>query len=212
MHFSTHVFILPGPLDPSAAKPLVDAAMAPYDESLEVEQITEDGETWWTNPDSFWDWYQIGGRWKGAFVSDYDPDKDPAHQETCRQCGGTGTRPNGLAEFGQDWFDRCNGCNGCNGTGQSVKWPTEWGPHDNDVITVEQLLVLIDAGHEQAVPYYAVIGDTFFETGGGWSKDEAERERLATAARGAYRETINEAIKAGTIGFDYRVVIVDCHS
>jgi len=29
---------------------------------------TEDGESWWTNPDALWDWYQIGGRWAGSLI------------------------------------------------------------------------------------------------------------------------------------------------
>jgi hypothetical protein len=74
-------------------KQQVQAILAPYGENLEVEQKTEDGETWWTNPNGWWDWWQIGGRWKGAHAEGYDPYSDPEQVETCDICGGTGDRP-----------------------------------------------------------------------------------------------------------------------
>lgn len=42
--------------------------LAPFDEDLEAEPYkNEDGETTTYNPNSKWDWYQIGGRWSGYF-------------------------------------------------------------------------------------------------------------------------------------------------
>lgn len=63
MHFFTLVVMPPGSNHDHDVEAYVDRAMAPFSEHLEVEEVTEDGETYWTNPDSFWDWYQIGGRW-----------------------------------------------------------------------------------------------------------------------------------------------------
>lgn len=37
--------------------------LQPFDENLEVQKYVEDGEEYWENPNSKWDWYQIGGRW-----------------------------------------------------------------------------------------------------------------------------------------------------
>jgi hypothetical protein len=99
----------------------VEAAMGPHEEN-----------------GGFWDWYQIGGRWTGTFDG-YEPEKDPANIETCSLCAGTGTRPNGLKEFGQAWFDACHGCNGCDGTGKKATWPTQWKRHAGDVIPVSKL-------------------------------------------------------------------------
>lgn len=87
MHFFTLVVLPP----PNGSEPDIDgavaAAMAPYDESLEIEQVTEDGETYWTNPQSFWDWWQIGGRWTG-------------HLDGCNGCNGTGERTTWPTEWG----------------------------------------------------------------------------------------------------------------
>jgi len=47
--------------------------MKPYDEN------TNDSEN------AFWDWYQIGGRWKGVHDPKYSQENDPEHK-----CHGTG--------------------------------------------------------------------------------------------------------------------------
>lgn len=42
--------------------------MAPYDEGLAVEPYQgEDGEETTWNPQGYWDWYCVGGRWSGYF-------------------------------------------------------------------------------------------------------------------------------------------------
>jgi len=90
----------------------VEAAMGPHE-----------------NDGGFWDFYQIGGRWTGAFDG-YDPEKDPANIKVCALCAGSGTRTD---------MTVANGCNGCNGTGKAVEWPTQWKRHDGDVIPVSEL-------------------------------------------------------------------------
>lgn len=47
---------------------------------------------YYSNPNSFWDWWQTGGRYSGAKFPDYDPVKDKRNHEACRICGGTGYR------------------------------------------------------------------------------------------------------------------------
>jgi len=156
MHYHAEVWI------PSEyfTNELVTRALAPYDENLEIEQVEEDGETWWTNPDGFWDWWQIGGRWRGAHVPDYDAEKDESLYQTCEQCGGTGDRPewvtyeldtNGesVRRFTSAQAEHCNGCNGCKGTGKEMKWPTQWPPHPKDVIPVSEI--------EDSLTCYALI-------------------------------------------------------
>jgi hypothetical protein len=93
--------------------------MAPFDENGE-----------WFAEGSRWDWWQVGGRWSGFFLPNYDPEKDPANIETCDTCGGTGLRHDsiGLAAREQDPTYTCNGCQG---KGKKVKWPTEWQTRGN---------------------------------------------------------------------------------
>jgi len=141
MHYHAEVWIK----DKENVEAEILRIMAPYDETLEVEQYTDEGDTYWINPSGFWDWYQIGGRWKGTHVPGYKPSEDPDHLKTCDLCLGSGDRPGwvyyeeGERHFKDDWAEKCNGCNGCKGTGQSVKWPTDWDPHELDVIPVSQI-------------------------------------------------------------------------
>ena len=46
----------------------LEQMLAPYDEELEVEQFTEDGETYWRNPNAKWDWWTVGGRWSDRLL------------------------------------------------------------------------------------------------------------------------------------------------
>lgn len=77
----------------------------------------------------------------------FNEEEWPSEIATCYLCSGTGERPGGREQFGDEWYAGCNGCNGCNGTGESVvtggegwyrhhitKWGTKWdanfgGPH-----------------------------------------------------------------------------------
>lgn len=80
MHASCLVIVPAG----HDAESTVEKLMAPHDENLEIERYTEDGETYWRNPDGFWDWYRIGGRWDGHFLGlerlddTGDPERDDA--------------------------------------------------------------------------------------------------------------------------------------
>lgn len=81
------------------------------------------------NGTGVWDWYVIGGRWTGTLTG-YDPEADPANNEKCDTCGGTGKRTDEVAEANPSLKERCNGCGG---KGHRVKWPTEWKPHAGDI-------------------------------------------------------------------------------
>ncbi|UGY15215.1 zinc finger-like domain-containing protein [Bradyrhizobium septentrionale] len=71
-----------------------------------------------TNPNRKWDWWAVGGRWSGMLAAPgYDPEKDPANQETCTLCGGSGKRTFRAEEIV---------CNKCDGRGTAVKWPSSW--------------------------------------------------------------------------------------
>jgi len=135
------------------------AAEAEYGEG----GLTEREGRWYdrTNPNAKWDWWQVGGRWTGMLVPDYDPNKDPDNIQTCELCGGRGLRyelvklKNEEAKFEalknelitlQKENDSTNPrylevvremrdilkCNGCDGKGKRVKWPTGWKPIPGD--------------------------------------------------------------------------------
>lgn len=163
MHFVTFV-VVPRDTTRENAEEAVEIMMAPYDENLDVEpyrddvepkeieyyddvQIDENGQAYRMatyNPNGVWDWWQVGGRWTG-YLTDYDPEKDPANQETCNLCDGTGNRTDAAAnewrakgEHG--WEPGKRYCNGCDGKGTRVAWPTQWGPHEGDVVAIERFL------------------------------------------------------------------------
>lgn len=130
----------------------LEKIMKPYNENLEVEKVTnEDGYTYWDNPKSFWDWWQIGGRWTGIH-DDYDPEKDPENIEVCYICGGTGKRMDklGVIERIKNPSYTCNGCghyvletetwaHGEYGPGKCLKWPTNWKQYKGDIIPVSKI-------------------------------------------------------------------------
>lgn len=127
--------------------------------------------------EGFWDWYQIGGRWKGVHAPDYDPEKDESHLVTCEICNGTGDRPgwvhyeNGERKFADSWAEDMNGCNSCRGKGQRMTWPTQWQPHDQDVCPVAELpegltcgtLIVGDQLYQQEVWTGHAFEDTDFD-------------------------------------------------
>jgi hypothetical protein len=43
--------------------------LAPYEEELQVEQVTEGDETYWHNPNAKWDWWVVGGRWDARLLT-----------------------------------------------------------------------------------------------------------------------------------------------
>lgn len=83
-----------------------------------------------TNPNSKWDWWQIGGRYSGRLAPGYNPELDPANIETCLLCEGSGMRndPLGVAHR---LTDPSYTCNGCGGKGRSPKWPSQWADVGN---------------------------------------------------------------------------------
>lgn len=82
-----------------------------------------------SNPKGQWDWYEIGGRWTGDFVEDYDPYKDPDNLETCFLCRGTGKRDDQLGAA-ERLKDPEYTCNGCDGKGKSLKHQLKRFPGD----------------------------------------------------------------------------------
>jgi hypothetical protein len=119
-----------------------------YQDCIEdPENIGEDGSIFSTsNPNGFWDYYQIGG-WYTGIHDNYDPIKDPENFETCFLCHGTGFRIDDAGRLArkEDPTYTCNGCGEYDienhkwtlskdrKPGISVKYPTNWVKHDGDV-------------------------------------------------------------------------------
>lgn len=104
------------------------------------------------NPQGYWDYWQIGGRWTGR-LDKYDPTKDEANIQTCDLCKGTGKRTDDVGNAARS-KDPNYTCNGCDGTGKHVKWPTSWAKHAGDLQPVSKLV-----GQKDLVPYSMILPD-----------------------------------------------------
>lgn len=202
MHYRTLVLV-PGQGDVDA---LVSEAMAPYDENRPVELVTEDGDTFWHNPHSFWDGWQIGGRYTGLF-SGYDPQQDPGLVEVCFVCSGTGVRDDeiGRAARAENPDYRCNGCDG---SGERQMWPTEWPRRDDDVMPAAVAVAALRAD-DRLRPFTFVVH-------GGEDASHLEDDGSSTDLDrpGAMVHLIASTVAARlAAGFaDDRIVVVDYHS
>ncbi|MDX1934004.1 MAG: hypothetical protein SFU56_15495 [Capsulimonadales bacterium] len=137
------------------------------------------------NPESKWDWWQIGGRFTGFWVADYDPEKDPRNQEPCYNCNGPNAR-----------YEQAS-CLTCNGEGILPKWPTQWRPFENDILPVSEII-------SKAITYALVTPD------GKWFEREPDiyDDELYDAAY----ETWEAEYRRLLAGYgDFIAVIVDCH-
>ena len=138
----------------------------------------------WRNPRGRWDFYQIGGRWTGA-LDGYNPDDDPANQEQCRACNGSGYRDE-------------EPCSACEGAGRSVVWPTRWKPHSGDVQNASVAL------HKGFIPYSLVSNDAQWFCSEVWSNRDRRFLPTIDDWEGFVRECL--ATHKG------RVAVVDYHS
>lgn len=75
-HFTVTVVVPPGrATDSGALNAYLDEVLERYSEHREVEPYTtEDGGKSTYNPESKWDWWVIGGRWRGAYLPKRDAD------------------------------------------------------------------------------------------------------------------------------------------
>lgn len=172
----------------------VSRLLAPYDEN---QVAFADG--------SRWDWWVIGGRFSGL-LDGYDPTQDPVNIKICDLCSGTGERPGGREQFGDAWHEWCNGCNGCHGTGQTLKFASQWRPHDGDRMPARDL-----SFDDERVPHAVVTPDGRWhenERMGWWGQtipnergDEPAPEDMWAAAVTALVEQHPDAI----------AYVVDCH-
>lgn len=149
------------------------------------------------NPDSQWDWYEIGGRWTGK-LTDYDPEKDPRNIESCQWCGGTGKRNDKLGREARK-ADPKYTCNGCDGKGKKVKWPTEWAKYAGDIQPMENIKLDFSSFA------FLTPGGEWIQRGkmGWWGMVSDETDEKAWKKTCA---TIMAKFTNGHVG-----VIVDCH-
>lgn len=202
MHFAVMVAV-PADTTTEDLDDVVARILAPFNESLEHDCPRTEANDWdeecETCARSWCDWWQIGGRWTGFFDPSYQPEKDPANQETCIHCHGTGTRPD-AAKFGEEWMKQTGGCNGCAGTGRAVKWPTQWAPSPANRATQTRALARLDQLVEMKrskddgwmFPHKVVAGEVVMTSD---ATDDFDAKTLELVAKGN--------------GIDW--VIVDCH-
>lgn len=157
-----------------------------------------------------WDWYQIGGRWTGAYDG-YNPAKDPKNWEKCDLCKGTGERKDLNPEDRRKGY--CNGCSsskedGCP-AGMRVKWPTEWKIHKGDIAPAK------DALKKKATPHSVVTPD------GEWHEAEVDWDNYEKPTRAAWKKKTEAAEKkwfektVPTLFKKHKdcvAVVVDCHN
>lgn len=188
---------------------LVTETLAPYSEDLEVEQLTDGGETYWHNPHGLWDWWQIGGRYTGR-LSGYKPAEDPALLEECFLCRGTGMRMDEAGiELRAEQPDYT--CNGCSGKGKRVLWSSDWPSHDGDIVdlSVEDVTAWVTSLGDEQVPY------TIFAHG---SESVTTRERWTGKDFVPVHDKHGMRVVLATIlqarlraGLPSRAVVVDYH-
>jgi len=159
--------------------------------------LAEDGSAWgYTgNPNAKWDWYQVGGRWKGYLFPDYNPEEDPVHKRTCYMCKGTGKRPD---------MEVTDGCNVCAGTGIETVWPTSWPTrYDLDAPLVSEV-------DWQAMRRDKALTFAFINKAGEWIDRDShgEGKYSRNAEPDGYDRAFWEFV--GGLRPDDRVWIVDC--
>jgi len=154
MHFHAEIWI---PIKEDVDKQ-ISGIMDPYWEERQVLKQTEEWiddnnrkhiEIFWTNPNGFWDWFEIGGRWTGDHDG-YNPRTDRRNWEKCSLCEGTGYRNDklGKAERERDPTYTCNACgeydhekkqwsHGNLPAGMRVAW--NYKRHDGDIMPVKEI-------------------------------------------------------------------------
>lgn len=152
------------------------------------------------NPDSKWDWWEIGGRWTGNFGM-YDAQKDPKNYEPCNICNGTGMRNDQIGIEARK-ADPKYTCNACSGTGKTMKWRLEWPDKDNTAI-ISDFLKLSDV--RSRFPFAVVTPDGVWHEKGemGWfgmSHNNKEEKKWV--------KEVQELLDQHK---DHWIIGVDCH-
>lgn len=152
---------------------LVVEAMAPWQSEI---YESGDSDLWFT-----WDWYQIGGRYTGRMIIDYDPTTDPRNQ----------AEPGDLLNM------------------DGVKWPTQWASYDGDVQTIvsEQDIQWVLSLDDTAMPYCAFIHKAEMKPIVKWRYQNGEDVANANM-RVEIEKVLRARINAG---LSTKIVVVDYH-
>lgn len=209
MHFSVYVAIPPGYR--GDIEEYVERAMAPFDENggpqAWVADEDEEEGGYWTNEQSFWDWYQIGGRWTGALDPSYHPERDERNWERCDFCSGTGVRAASGLRDGKPWCNACSSYHTEHGLplGWRVKWPTSWADPTGNIARLGDVRRLV----EENPPYFLLAEGVVRaevrnpDWDGQWG--EGHPPYLIDN-----REEVIKAIVE--MSDDVTIVVVDCHA
>lgn len=204
MHVHYEVFVRANSKD--EVEEVVIEELEPYSDNYEGRKRRE----------RFYDWCQVGGRWRGVHV---DGKVIPPEKTTCSLCGGTGLRSD---EIVQGWYLTArdgsdeekqhhaykledftilpNGkvaikCNTCDGVGKETGWPTQWPVHEDDVLVV--------AGNEKKIRKM-FDGTSFF----GYQMG-ADTVFNVETGKWLNRDMIEEILKKSE---DWFLVTMDCHT
>lgn len=86
----------------------------------------------WINPNSKWDYWNIGGRFTG-FLTGHNPKENPENYEDCDLCEGTGFRNDDIAnKIRHDHKENFN-CNACDGSGLKLKHSSQIASKGNQI-------------------------------------------------------------------------------
>lgn len=212
MHYHVEVMV------PAEEAETAEQAIARAEERIAQYGYSEFDEDRWAR----WDWYMVGGRWRGVHVDGRTPFTDDLERETCNLCEGTGVH-RGVAdrtapflreadgtlwseERIQAWLEWSGGCNGCRGEGSQLPWPTQWDPHPLDACRNSE-------AHRDLLPYaYVDLNGEWVETSGA---DERMNRAIAQQVGVEGGDTLTE-VEAPRDDWrpegEYWLVTIDCHN
>lgn len=154
------------------------------------------------NPEGYWDWWVIGGRWNGTLLGDeYKISEDENSYQRCSMCQGTGKRDDELAR--QERLKHPGySCNVCRGTGREMIFASRLPspPAGGNFRPVREIPDSVP------VPYAVLTPDGEWHQQGemmmfGMSKDDMPEEDWAAKVRAIYGDYQ-----------DHLAVVVDCHT
>lgn len=169
----------------------------------ECDECRGSGETQTTsNPQGYWDWWCIGGRWNGMLLGDeYNAYEDERNYQSCRMCQGTGKRDDELGRQ-QRLLHPGYSCNVCSGTGREMKFPSKQPepPIGGNWRRVSEI------PKSAQIPFAVVTPDGEWHQKGemlmfGISRDEMPEEDWDVKLQSIYGDY-----------HDHIAVVVDCHT
>ena len=92
------------------------------------------------NLNGFYDWYQIGGRYSGHKIKDYNPELDIRNWKKCYTCNGTGYRFDDICNVCGKWNKYLHKYEGWKiSKGITLEWPG-WNNLDVNILSVSNII------------------------------------------------------------------------